>query len=156
MKVTITETVTPEGKQFENMLKDLSKLEVRVGFQAGQAAEDNGADVCAVAAWNELGTEHMPSRPFMRQSVDNHESEIDAFIQSLKSYMFSGNATAEEILRRIGVFQKGLIQEEIRNGSFAPNAPSTIKKKGSSHPLIDTGTMRQSVNFVITEKGSGE
>ena len=34
-----------------------------------------------------------------------------------------------------------------------PNAPSTIRKKGSDKPLIDTGRLRQSVNYVIKPKG---
>ena len=55
-------------------------------------------------------------------------------------------------MKSIGVFQKGLVQAEIVDGDFEPNAPSTIKKKGSDKPLIDTGKMRQSVNFVIVKK----
>ena len=38
-------------------------------------------------------------------------------------------------------------------GGFAPNAESTIKKKGSDQPLIDTGYMRQSVNYVVKRRG---
>ena len=30
-------------------------------------------------------------------------------------------------------------------GEWTPNAPSTIKKKGSSSPLIDTGALRQKI-----------
>ena len=52
------------------------------------------------------------------------------------------------------MFQKGLIQRKIVDGTFEPNAPSTIRKKGSSRPLIDTGRMRQSVNFIIRRKGA--
>lgn len=53
----------------------------------------------------------------------------------------------------LGLMAKGLVQDEIVNGDFAPNAESTIQKKGSEQPLIDTGTMRQSVNFVIKRRG---
>ena len=31
---------------------------------------------------------------------------------------------------------------------------ATIKRKGSDKPLIDTGTMRQSVHYVIEKKGN--
>ena len=48
------------------------------------------------------------------------------------------------------------MQDKITSGSFAPNAESTIKKKGSSKPLVDTGRMRKSVNYVIQKKGSGD
>ena len=39
--------------------------------------------------------------------------------------------------------------------SVDENAPSTIRKKKSDKPLIDTGKMRQSVKYVIRKKGSG-
>lgn len=60
------------------------------------------------------------------------------------------------MLKEIGIFQKDLIQEKITDGDFAPNAESTIRQKGSSKPLIDSGRMRQSVNYVIQKKGSGD
>ena len=71
----------------------------------------------------------------------------------LQADMDESGASGEQILKKIGIFQKDLIQEKITEGEFAPNAASTVKKKGSSKPLIDTGRMRQSVNYVIKEKG---
>lgn len=40
-------------------------------------------------------------------------------------------------MRKTSVFVRGLVQETIKEGEFSPNAPSTIKKKGSDKPLID-------------------
>ena len=155
MAVKVTDKMTADGKRFQKMLKELSQMQVRIGFQRGKATEDDGTDICDVAAWNELGTVNSPSRPFLRKSVDENESKINSFLQGQKSAMLKG-ASAEQILKEIGIFQKDLIQEKITEGSYVPNAPSTIKKKGSSKPLIDTGRMRQSVNYVIQKKGSGE
>jgi hypothetical protein len=67
-----------------------------------------------------------------------------------------GGASAESILKKIGIFQKDLMQVEITEGGFEPNAASTVKRKGSSVPLIDTGRMRQSVNYIVKEKGGGD
>lgn len=147
--------MTAEGRRFQQMLRELATLEVKVGFQNGDAKEDDGTDVCDVAAWNELGTEHMPSRPFLRKSIDENEEKIVNFMKSQKGNMLNG-ASAEQVLKEIGIFQKDLVQEKITNGSFEPNKESTIRKKGSSKPLIDTGRMRQSVNYVIKQKGSGD
>lgn len=144
---------TPEGRRFMKQLKELAELEVCVGYQHGQASEDDGTDICDVAAWNELGTVNMPSRPFMRKSVDENLEKINGFMQSKKEDILNG-ATAEQVLKEIGIFQKDLIQEKITEGSFVPNAASTVAAKGSSKPLIDTGRMRQSVNYVIRKKGS--
>lgn len=150
-KVTVKKTA--DGKRFEKMLKELNGLQVRIGFQRGEATDENGTDMCDIAAWNELGTVNSPSRPFLRKSVDENESEINAFLKSSKKKLLCG-VSAEQVLKEIGIFQKDLIQEKITEGSFEPNAESTIRRKGSDKPLIDTGKMRQSVNFVITKKGS--
>ena len=144
--------LTPQGKQFERMLKELTSKEVHVGFQRGDAKDENGVDMCDIAMWNELGTVRSPARPFMRQSVDNHTDEINRKFQSLQAAILTGRS-AEQILKELGIFQKDLMQNEIITGDFVPNAPSTIRRKGSSKPLIDTGRMRQSVNYVIKPKG---
>ncbi len=154
MGTEVIDRITAEGRQFQQMLKDLAKLEVRIGFQHGQATEEDGTDICDVAAWNELGTVKSPSRPFLRKSVDENEEKINHFLQSKKADLLQGKA-AEQVLKEIGIFQKDLIQEKITEGSFTPNAASTVRKKGSNKPLIDTGRMRQSVNYVIKKKGSG-
>ena len=63
-----------------------------------------------------------------------------------------GSAERQRFDHFVGV---GLVQEKIESGSYEPNAPSTIRKKKSDKPLIDTGRMRQSVKYVIRKKGSG-
>ena len=154
MGVKVTDRMTADGKKLQKMLKELAEKEVRVGFQAGKATEEDGTDICDIAAWNELGTVHIPARPFLRQSVDDNVSKINSFLQSKKKDLVRG-VSAEQVLKEIGIFQKDLIQEKITEGNFIPNAESTVKKKGSSKPLIDTGRMRQSVNYEIKSKGSG-
>jgi hypothetical protein len=154
MSSRTTDRITPDGVKFQKMLKEFADKEVRIGFQHGKATEEDGTDICDIAAWNELGTVHIPARPFLRMSVDDNVSKINSFLQEKKQDILNG-ATAEQILEDIGIFQKDLIQEKITDGSFTPNAESTIKKKGSSKPLIDTGGMRKSVNYEIKKKGSG-
>ena len=85
----------------------------------------------------------------MRQSFENHEAELKAGCEAANRVVNSGGS-AEQALQQLA---KGLVQDEIVNGGFAPNAESTIQKKGSERPLIDSGTMRESVNFVIKRRG---
>lgn len=142
---------TSEGEAFRRALKELEKLEVRVGYQEGATYPD-GTPVVNVALWNELGTVNIPPRPFIRQTVDNNQARIQAQMKSAVNKLNNG-ADAETVLKELGVFTKGLMQKEIKNGEFEPNAQSTIAKKGSDRPLIDTGLLRQSVNYVIKKKG---
>lgn len=143
--------LTPEGKRYFKELERLSKLEVQVGFQAGEKTYEDGTDLVDVAAYNEYGTSDTPARPFMKQSFENHEDELQKACDRVNQTLNKGG-TAEAGLKELGVFVKGLVQEEIVDGGFEPNAPSTIKKKGSEQPLIDTSTMRQSVNYVIKKR----
>ena len=152
MMASIFNHLTPEGKKYFEELKKLEQMEVRIGYQAGETKyEDTGADLVEIAAFNELGSSTTPPRPFMRQSFENHEPELHAICEAANKSITNGG-TAEAALQKIGVACKGLVQEEIKNGEFEPNAPSTIKRKGSDRPLIDSGLMRQSVNFVITKR----
>lgn len=148
----IRDVYTTEGKRFFERLYALAKLKVKIGFRSGEASESDGTDICQVAVWNELGTSNIPSRPFLRESIDLHEDEIREFAVKQKGSILNGT-NEKSILKKIGVFQKGIVQKHITEGSFVPNSPSTVRSKGSSKPLIDTGTMRQSVDFVIAKKG---
>jgi len=152
VSIKVTSKWTNEGQKLKRELERLNQMEVAVGYQAGASVYPDGTDVVDVAMWNEFGTSRSPSRPFMRDSVDNHRDEIEAFMIQKKGQLMNG-ASAEQILKDIGIFQKDLVQNEIREGSFQANAPSTIKKKGSSKPLIDSGTMRQSVQYQVRSKG---
>jgi len=145
--------ITQQGKQFYRQINELKKMQVRVGFQRGYASSEGSADIVDIAAWNELGTAKVPSRPFLRQSTDKNRVRISAMCKAQLQAIARGEATAESALNAIGAMQVGLVQNEIRNGEFVPNAPSTIAKKKSDQPLIDSGTMRQSVKHVIKPKG---
>lgn len=142
--------MTPEGKRYMKQLKELADLEVCVGYQDGETYDD-GTSLAEVAAYNELGSSTSPARPFMRQSFENHGSELQKACDNVNAVLAKGG-TAEQALNTLGVFCKGLVQEEIVEGGFAPNAESTIKQKGSAQPLIDSGLMRQSVNYVVRKR----
>lgn len=155
----VIDTLTPEGERFMKELRELAELEVRIGYQREQGAGTNTdddkprADLVDIAMWNELGTVNSPSRPFMRDSVDKHIPAINHMLAAQKDALLEG-ATAKDILNTIGLFQQDLIQTEIEQGDFVANAPATIKRKGSDKPLVDTGTMKNSVHYYIVKKGS--
>lgn len=141
-------------------LRELAELEVRVGYQRGDGAVASGndgrrADLVDIALWNELGTVNIPPRPFMRDSVDKHRDDIEHFMMEQEKALQEG-AAAKGILEMVGLFMKDLIQTEIEQGDFAANAQATIRRKGSNKPLIDTGTLKNSVNYWITKKGQEE
>ena len=126
---------------YDALLFDSSPKATRHG---GESAKDKKVDMLDVVMWNELGTVRSPSRPFLRMSVDENKDKITNFKQFAMLKI-----TTEQLLGLVGNFQVGLVQRKIRDGKYVPNAPSTIARKGSDKPLIDTGRMRQSVHFQI-------
>lgn len=137
----------------ELALAKRSHVNVGVLSTAGTYASDDGpVNIADVATFNEFGTSAIPSRPFMAQAFDSNLESIKSFVSARFDELFSGKITTETGLKMIGVFFKGKVQETISKGDFAPNAPSTVAAKGSSHPLIDTGRLRQSINFEVKIK----
>jgi len=57
----------------------------------------------------------------------------------------------EQILRLVGSFLEGKIKEKITHGdpSWPSLKPETVKRKGSSKPLIDTGKLRNSITHKV-------
>lgn len=149
--------LTPEGKKFYAELEKLKQNEVFIGYQAGHAkhTDEDGstADMAEIAMFNELGTSTSPPRPFLRMTVDENKDKINQFVETQTKRIAQG-ASAEQCMKQMGAFGVSLVQEKIGNGTFTPNAESTIKAKGSDKPLIDTGQLRQSVHYVIKKGGS--
>jgi hypothetical protein len=63
-----------------------------------------------------------------------------------------GDLDVEKFLSLEGEKAKAAIQEAITELKEPPNAPSTIKRKHSDNPLIDSGNMRQSVTYSVRKR----
>ena len=110
------------------------------------------ANLASIAGFNEFGTSDIPPRPFMAQTFDLNVFEVKTFIQNECGKIIDLKQTIPGALGRIGLFYQSKTQQQITEGKFAPNAPFTIKKKGSSKPLIDTGRLRQSISHEVILK----
>ena len=150
--------LTPEGERFFRELQKLSTKQVRVGLKRGKKGKKhNGmpskADLVEIALYNELGTSTIPSRPFLAQTVQMHEEEIKEMAATEVSQALLGEKDSQQAFEVIGEDVRKKVQNRIDEGQFVPNAPSTIRRKGHDHPLIDTGTMRDSISYTICEQG---
>jgi len=64
--------------------------------------------------------------------------------------------TLDQALELVAIEAKSAVQEFVRNLSEPPNAEYTIRKKGSSNPLIDTGEMLNSIDAKVTNERPDE
>lgn len=145
-------TVIDKDLGFNGILDRLADMdgEIDIGILDNAGNEENGETVANVAAYNEYGTNHIPSRPFMRQTADKHGKAWGSFAQRATNRVIDGMG-AEQAKELIGNRAEGDMKKMVTQGDFVPNAPNTIKQKGSSTPLIDTGRMRNSISHRVKD-----
>ena len=135
------------------MRKELEKLQTKkvalVGIhESAGVDEESGQTVAFIGAANHFGTDKIPARPWLDVGV---ESGTEEYLEVIQDGIAEGEP-AEKVLDQLGVLAVGYTQQYITDLDSPPNAPSTIKRKGSANPLIDTGNMRQSVTYTIADQ----
>lgn len=118
--------------------------EVRVGFLEG-SVEPDGSSTAEVAAINEYGAPEagIPARPFFSGMIAEKSPEWgDKFAKLLELSDYD----TSRALRRMGDGIATQLRKAIIDFKDPPNAPSTIAKKGFDDPLVDTGSMLNSVD----------
>lgn len=121
-----------------------------VGVHASEGKEDHGGpSLIQVATWNEYGTDTIPERSFIRAWFDENEAAAKQTLTRLLKQAAKGKITFQVAAERFGLWCVGQIQKRIAVGIEPSNAESTIQRKGSSKPLIDTGQLRSSIAYAI-------
>lgn len=138
-------------KRIRRQLPKFNGAAVLVGIQSDEAPRDDGTSMALVAAVNEFGTEdgHIPERSFLRSTVDDNRTRYYRLARELHSDVLRGRFGIWRALSLVGQKAQADVQAKIASGVPPPNAPSTIERKGSSTPLIDTGAMRQAIRYVV-------
>ena len=113
--------------------------------------------VLEVGIRNEFG-EGVPERSFVRSTADQNSGQWNAIIDANVSRIYLGRQTVKGTLNIVGLKATSDMKQKIRNGDpkWAPNAPSTIRRKGSSKPLIDTSQLVNSIAHKTVLKGKDD
>lgn len=132
----------------------LSRTEVAVGIMQGEKNAE-GATIAEYAAYNEYGTNSIPSRPFMATSFDENTARIQKDISTAYGQVASAKQTASQAAVSIGERQKARTKNTISMRDFLPrlSARTIAAKKGSTKTLIDSGVMMNSVQIEIRSAG---
>lgn len=142
-------------KKLVNRLTDAwsTKHTVKVGiFESEGAADHGGVSVLEVAIWNEFGTENIPSRSFVRAWFDENQAKCQQAITAMMRAAAQGKYTTNQALELLAQRFVGEMQKRIAAGIEPANAPSTVARKGSSKPLINTGQLRSSLTYAVDDK----
>lgn len=149
--------------KLEKRAKELSSdLSVTVGIHQEEGTElkkkHNGEaseiSLVDVAYFQEIGL-GVPQRSFIGAWADTKQYENAKQIHDVAQLMLLSKVSIQGGLTNLGKkFQSG-IKDRIENRDppfYADNAESTIKKKGSDVPLIDTGQLLNSIKYKIKFK----
>lgn len=124
---------------------------VTVGIhEDSQQPESGDLTMAQLGAVQHFGSEdgRIPARPWLDTGVESGTQEI---LDTIRSAAGKG-LPLDAVLEQVGVVAAGAVQEYMTDLRTPPNAPSTIERKGSDSPLIDTGAMRQSVSYAVTRE----
>lgn len=138
-------------------LEDLQRSDVLVGIPEEENHRDeNGIGNAALLYIHTNGSpvRNIPARPVIEPAIKaegNRQLINEQLKKAAKAILSKDAAAAESSLRRAGQIGANSAKRwftDPRN-NWAPNAPSTIRRKGSDRPLIDTGALRQAITWVV-------
>ena len=160
--VELSGTFKESGKTIFNLIQGWNYFlhhEVVVGITEesnSSRGEVNNAELLYLH--NEgIPSRNVPPRPVLRPAINKPETkqQIETLMKdAAKEALVMGNQEAcEKYFHKAGMVGRDACKKYIsEGGNLAPNAPYTIAKKGSSLPLVDTGSMLGSITYAVRKK----
>lgn len=149
-------TVPNLDQVMNDISKELAKVTtdkfVTVGVHQDDNARPDQANNAQIGAMNHFGTDRIPARPWLDVGVASASHEVlDTIAEAIED-----GEPMDVALNRVGLVAVAGVQNYMDELSSPANAPSTVKRKGTDNPLIDTGELKQSVNYKITNTKPSE
>ena len=90
----------------------------------------------------------IPARPFFGKAFEVNKTK---WINDFEGFVASSGYDLEKAFKLLGAVVRSDIIAQIDATTTPPNAPSTLRRKKGSHPLIDTHLMRNSIDWEVTQ-----
>ena len=160
MRPKITMTVKDRGwKKINDLYNRLrnGKIYVKAGVLSGSDSRSDTMDNVTLALIHEFGTGdgRIPARSFVRSTFADNRPNYEAQLKQVVVKAFGKDPDLLiKGLNLIGLAMASDMKKRITLGAGVPppNAPSTIKAKGSSRPLVDTGQLVRSITHAVVEE----
>lgn len=100
----------------------------------------------------------IPARPVLKPSMEYSKDLITEQVEKVIKCATDGDIERMKTeVERLGSLASSKAKSYFTEGNdWTPNKPSTIKKKGSDKPLLDTATMQKAITHVVDKKGRGQ
>lgn len=154
--------MTPEQmlKHTAGMLKTLKEVKSKAVFvglpaeKVGSQIYGDGRSIIANGATHEYGYGPIPQRSFLRAPFGVKRKELTEGIAKQFEAAVNGTISIDTGLGRVGVLATNVSKGAFTSkgyGTWPDIAEETKQRKGSGQPLIDTGTLRNSITWVIRD-----
>ncbi len=123
---------------------------LEVGFPSGDTYA-NGVSIPMVAALNEYGvpSRNQPPRPFFRNMIAADSPQWGKTMGTLLKAM---DGDGHKVLTQMGELIAGQLEKSITEFTSPPLSPKTIARKGWSQPLVDSGVLKMSIKYKVTDE----
>lgn len=153
-------SVTVKQKNPQAIQKILDRYKsnsvLAVGFpksEVGGQAYPDGTPVIDVAIHNNFGTERIPRRDFMGPGGQLALKEVAPIARARVAKINTGEKSVEQVLEEMGIKAADQFKKAIKDLKEPPNAPATIKRKGTSNPLVaENNLLMRSVTHVVRSR----
>lgn len=144
-------------KQVKKKLLDFSKQDLLIGVpqektqREGNERSITNAELMFIHT-NGSPARNIPKRPTIEPTIDENKAKITEKFKNAVNKILQNKGDGKDDLEKLGLWIVNKVKARFGSDELAENAPSTIAKKGSDRPLIDTGQLRNSVTYVIRNK----
>jgi hypothetical protein len=152
----------PESTAQQRML-DIIELASKAGkkrkaylLKVAQRKAINNAQLVYIQTNGSI-LKNIPARPIIEPAIKNKDNLALLTSELILAAEASLDGRPEDVtkhLKRTALLAEGLVRRwftDPRN-HWAPNAPETIRRKGSDRPNIDTAEMRKSIVGLVSEE----
>lgn len=91
----------------------------------------------------------IPERAFLRNGFDTNKDSVMKDAEQILPSVLAGSLATDEFLKMIGIILSSDIKDYAQQLDSPPLHPFTVKQKGSTNPLVDTGDMIESITYEV-------
>ena len=150
----------------ETMIKDLNGVKVNVGVLEGEHAwlariHEYGCKIPVTDKMRKWFAAQgyplkktttvitIPERSFLRAGYDQNIDSVIKEAEGMLPDVMLGTMSVEEYAKAVGLTLAGAIKEYAVDLRDPPNSGMTVERKGSSNPLVDTGSMIDGITYEV-------
>ena len=163
-------TVSAKGPGLASIAVNVRKLlrnDVLIGIPAENAdrkpekGETGPLNNAAIGYLMETGEpeRNLPARPFLEPGIRVAEGKVVERLKvAAQAALIGDDGTIDQQFHAVGLIGQASVRAAITDGPHAPLSPRTLAQRRArgrtgTKPLIDTGQLRNSINYVVRPKG---